>query len=123
MEGLREIRPRLVRIDAVSVPGTIKPGESIRVHLDFRPAEIADWNNEAEPLRVWLEQPPAWKLERRLLESVPMPRTAESHETRRLEFEMQTSEAATSKTVLRGYATLLRLREIPGGLPVPTSRF
>ncbi len=97
-------KARLVRIDAVSVPGTINPGESIRVHLDFRPAEMADWNNEVEPLRIWVEQPPEWKLERRLLESTPLPRAAESHEARRLEFEVQTTKSAVSTTALRGYA-------------------
>ncbi len=93
-----------VRISSVVVPGTIKPGEAARVHLELQPTMMADWNNEAEPLRIWLQAPSGWSLEKPLIEYSLTPAATESHESRRLEVEVQTARPVSDETRLRGYA-------------------
>ena len=120
---------KYVRIATAVVPAKIKPGESVCLHLDLRPTEQVDWNNEAEPLRVWIEPPADWQLERPLLEFTAFPNTVESKETRRLEVELLSPKLAANNVSVQGYALyyvcrksdgtcLLRRQEFQLDLPV-----
>lgn len=93
-----------VQINAVSVPTSIHAGETARVHLEFTLAsKQAHWNNESEPLRVWIDTPTDWKATQPLLIHRPKVDSAESTETRRLEVEVQSPKQAKSSR-LTGYA-------------------
>ena len=77
------------------------------VHVAFRPvaAKDAHWNNEAEPMVVWFEDPAlpeGWSLDARLVQH-PSPPTATSNEVRRFSVEFGLPPDIDSG-VLRGYA-------------------
>lgn len=93
----------LIEAHVVVVPSEMKPGQSVRVHLAFEPSRDAHWNNEAEPLVVWVECPKAWEAERQLLAS-ELPEAAETTERRPLEFELQTPADAKGSQTIHGYA-------------------
>ncbi|GAB4460169.1 MAG: hypothetical protein OHK0029_23740 [Armatimonadaceae bacterium] len=95
-----------VRIEAVTAPRRVQPGEPLRLHLVFRvnSERKAHWNNEAEPLRVWLSIPEGWEAEKRLLE-VPLPPQPTSDEVRELSVELRVGRGAQPGSVsVRGYA-------------------
>ena len=88
------------------VPSEAKPGATVRVHLDFRPngAIGAHWNNEAEPMQVWVSPPVGLAVDRRshTVENAP---AATSLETRTVEFEVQVPPGAAPGTItLPAYA-------------------
>lgn len=96
---------RLIQIDAAVAPGRVKPGEAARVHVSFHPdaARQVYWNNEAEPLRLWVDPPEGWRVEGRLL-AAPQGGRAETQETRRLDFEIQAPESALGRATSQAYA-------------------
>jgi hypothetical protein len=61
------------------------------------------WNNEAEPLRLWLDPPAGWEVTERLL-AAAAPKAAVSAEARRLEFEVKAPATARGAGRLAGYA-------------------
>ncbi len=76
-----------VELETAVVPAVTSPGEAIKVHLIFRPNERSHWNNEAEPLRVWLTLPEGWRADRIVSEAMPPPEAVSSEE-RIVEFEL-----------------------------------
>ncbi len=94
---------RLVTSEVVVVPATIRPGETVRVHVAFAPQGNVHWNNESEPLLFWVDIPDGWKAEQQRFES-PMPNKAESSEKRSFEFELKTSTSKSGVVTVRCYA-------------------
>ncbi len=95
-----------VRVETTVVPAAAKPGTAVRVHLVFYPNGNVrgHWNNEAEPMQVWVRPPGGWAVDRRL-HTVPNAPTAASLETRRVEFEVRVpDDAAAGVTRLPVYA-------------------
>ncbi len=91
---------------ATIVPSAAKPGTMVRVHLAFRPnGRIrAHWNNEAEPMQVWVSPPDGWAVDRRS-HTLPNAETDASLETRTVEFEVQVPPGAAPGTItLPAYA-------------------
>jgi len=78
-----------IQIETVVVPPVAKPGSSVRVHLVLKPnTSVGKWNNEAEPLVAFpAELPAGWRINRQHYQT-PMPKKAESTETRTAEFEL-----------------------------------
>jgi hypothetical protein len=74
-------------VETVVVPGTVEAGKALRVHLVFRTRPGAHWNNEAEPLRVWLKLPEGWRSDPAVAQ-VATGDQAISDEVRRVEFEI-----------------------------------
>lgn len=102
-------RGHLVEAESIIVPPTGDAGAAARLHLVFHPRAAADahWNNEVAGLVVWVDPPPGWNVDRRLL-TVPAPATALSDEVRRVEFELRPTEDAPSPGVsARGSAYAL----------------
>ena len=93
----------LIEVDAVVVPGRIQPGDAARVHVAFRPSGKSHWNNEAEPLKVWIDSKDGWELAKQLHETA-QPKQPESSEVRRVEFECRSPRDASKSTTLSGYA-------------------
>ena len=86
---------RFIVAEATVVPASVKPGTAVRVHLVFRPnASVAGhWNNEAEPMQVWVRPPDGWTVDRRS-HTVPNASAPASLEIRRIEFELRVPDDA-----------------------------
>jgi hypothetical protein len=96
---------RFVGIEAAVVPPKVRPGGVARVHLVFRaePAVDAHWNNEGGPLRVWVQPPRGWAVDRRDLRS-PSPPEVVSTERREIQFELRAPEDAAGSAAVPAYA-------------------
>ena len=82
-----------VRVEVVTVPASVRAGESARIHVIFNPDIEAKvhWNNEAEDLRLWIDPVDGWNFEQSL-HTVSSPADPVSRETRRLDFEAKSAE-------------------------------
>ncbi len=103
---VRRDTERLIRVDTAVVPSAIGPGGVTRVHLLLVPdaARQAHWNNEAEPLRVWLDPPSGFRVDQREARA-PHPAAAVSTEPREVQFELQAPPVLEGRHVdVPGYA-------------------
>lgn len=93
----------LIRFDSAIVPHT--DGEPVwRLHLLFTPSGDAHWNNEAEPMQVWIDVPDGWSANHRLVE-IPNAPDATSDEIRSVEIELRPNGAERIQGVtFRGHA-------------------
>jgi hypothetical protein len=96
---------RLIECEVTLVPSRIRPGGTARVHITMQPnsAKKSHWNNEAEPLRVWVDTPDGWQSSQRLV-TAPAVTEPTSLEVRRIDFEVQAPADATGKIKLPAYA-------------------
>lgn len=80
----------LIESEVAVVPMSIHPGEPARIHVTFRPSTTkkAHWNNEVDPLRLWIDLPQDWKADSILL-TAEQPDAKESNEIRRIDFGVQ----------------------------------
>lgn len=93
----------VVGFHATVVPQKIKPSQAVRVHLRFEPSG-GHWNNEADPLEVWVEQNDSGSVSQQRLVHAGQQKPS-SDEPRTLEFEFQSDAALKPGTVpLKGYA-------------------
>jgi hypothetical protein len=93
----------LIHAEVIAVPTTQGDGAAWRIHV-FTPHDAAHWNNEAEPMSVWLDAPKGWTIDHRLA-TLDAPPTATSTETRTAEFELRPPpDSAPETPKLRGYA-------------------
>ncbi len=90
----------LIEVEAAVVPSRVRSGKSTQVHIDFIPSESlqAHWNNEAEPLRIWVDLPEGWETKNQLL-SAPQPDEIESTEMRHIDFGILVPEGLEPGTV------------------------
>jgi tetratricopeptide (TPR) repeat protein len=98
-------KDRLIRAEVTVAPARVRPGQAVRVHLVLHldPRKQAHWNNEAEPLRLWVDPPEGWQVSERLLQT-PAVREAVSKEDKQLEFEVKAPKEARNKVRLSAYA-------------------
>ena len=98
-------RQRLISIEITTIPPRIKPGGTVRVHVTLRPDEKqkAHWNNEAEPLKLWIDPPPGWKAQPQFL-TAPQGNQPETSEPRHIEFEVRAAAEASGTSKLFAYA-------------------
>lgn len=95
----------LIDIQTTVVPAEVEPGQTARVHVVMRPNEKSrgHWNNESGELAFWIDPPPGWEVDRRLL-SHPNAATDVSDETRVVEFELRVpADAKSGAAELAGY--------------------
>lgn len=104
-----------VACEAAVVPAAVKPGQSARVHLTFllTPKTSDHWNNEADPLRVWIDPPDEIAVSERLIEANKSNR-ATSSEDRTVGFEIQIPHDASGTIRVPIYA-LYHLCDDAGG--------
>jgi hypothetical protein len=95
----------LVVAEVTVAPAKIRAGQSGQVHVALRldPKQQAHWNNEAEPLRLWIEPPAGWTASAKLL-TVALPREAVSTEERVVNFEVKAPKDAKGRVLLPVYA-------------------
>ncbi|MGH9676889.1 MAG: tetratricopeptide repeat protein, partial [Candidatus Acidiferrum sp.] len=98
-------KERLIRAEVTVAPARIRPGQAVRIHVDFRlnPAKQAHWNNEAESLRMWVKPPEGWQVSDRLL-TAPAAREPVSGEMRELDIEIKAPKEARDKVCIGAYA-------------------
>ena len=95
----------LILSEVTVVPPQVKPEGTVRVHVTLRPNTKlkAHWNNEAEPLKLWIEPPDGWKVHPQLL-TAPQGDQPETSEPRQLEFEARAATGTSGTTKLNAYA-------------------
>ena len=108
----------LVLAEVTFVPPHPKPEQSSRIHISLRPAaeRKAHWNNEGEPLQLWVDAPPGWQLERHLFRA-PQGDKPETSEPRQFELDVRappTREARHSSTRTR-FTTSAKMQAEPVG--------
>ncbi len=107
---------RLVRVEATLVPPVVAPGGVTRVYLVLRPnaGVEAHWNNEVDPLLVWVKPPPGWEIDRTSLTTTPPPE-AVSSEPRELQFEVKApEEAADGRAIVSAYSLYYVCEDVDG---------
>lgn len=112
---IRRDEQPLIQTSVATVPSRPTAGSTIRLHVTFSPNESrqAHWNNEAEPLRLWIDAPAGVLLEEALVHGTNPPQ-AESNEVRRLDIEFLIPEDATDTIRLDAYALYYVCEEIDG---------
>jgi tetratricopeptide (TPR) repeat protein len=95
----------LIQAETTVVPRQVRPGKSARVQIVLRPnkQQQIHWNNEADPLRLWVEPPADWKVSERILSS-SQPAQASTTEARMLTFEVVVPSTAHGTIQLPVYA-------------------
>jgi len=94
----------LILTDVTVIPPQIKPGGTVRVHVTLRPNEKlkAHWNNEAEPLKLWIDPSSGFKVQPQL-SIAPQGNKPETYEPRHIEFEVQAEKEASGTSKLSAY--------------------
>ena len=105
----------LIHVEVTVVPARVRPGASARVHVTFFPnREVkAHWNNESEPLRLWIDPPENWQVSQQLL-SAPQGNKPETNEVRRMDFEVQSPPDAQGRVLLPAYALYYVCEDVGG---------
>ena len=81
----------LVQIEVVVVPGQVKPGMAVRAHLQLTLSGNAHWNNEADPVALWVKEQ-AGVTPRVHQALAQQAKTPESKEVRRIELELMVAK-------------------------------
>ena len=113
---IRRDEEGLIEVETTIVPPVIRPGEAARAHLVLRPNEQrkAHWNNESEPLAVWVNRPDGCELDASL-HRPPNPPGAVSAESRRVEVEIRCGEEVAAETVpITAYALYYVCEDVDG---------
>jgi len=105
----------LIQSEVTVVPPQIKPTETVRVYVTLRPNSKlkAHWNNEAEPLKLWVDAPRGCKVEPKLL-TAPQGNKPETSEPRQLEFEVKAAPQAAGTFKLNAYALYYVCEDVGG---------
>ncbi len=101
---LAEDKRGLVTFDVTVVPDTNRSDPPAwAVHLEYRPnsARQSHWNNEADPMIVWIEPSPSCEVDRPLQRLTPPPQPT-SDEPRNVQFQIQQANSAAA--VVTGFA-------------------
>jgi len=95
----------LIRAEVTVVPQGVRPGRATRIHVVLRPdaKQKAHWNNEAEPMRLWIDAPGGWQIDEPLL-TWKAGKIAVTEEERSLDFEVKAPANAKGRIELRAYA-------------------
>lgn len=97
----------IITITGATTPDTQRPG-SRRVLIEFTTGAAGHWNNEAEPLTVWIDPdtlPEGWAVESPLLiHALGHALAATSDEPRIIDFGLTHPANATGTVTLTGYA-------------------
>jgi hypothetical protein len=105
----------LIGAEVTVVPARVRPGQAVRVHVVLRldAKKQAHWNNEAEPLRLWVDPPQGWQISERLVQAPAVPASV-SGEERALDFEIRAPKEARDRVRLEAYA-LYHVCDAKGG--------
>ena len=95
----------LIQAEVTLVPPRVRPGKALRIHVVLRPdaKQKVHWNNEAEPLRLWIDLPDGWQAGQQLL-VWPQATQAVTGEDRSLDLDVKAPDQAQGKVGLSAYA-------------------
>jgi len=87
---------RLIDIETVVTPDRVRPGRRVRVRTTFRVNARSRpyWNNEADPLIMWVELPDTMTPGDAEMIFFPNPEKPETQEERQLELELMVTKGA-----------------------------
>jgi tetratricopeptide (TPR) repeat protein len=105
----------LIRAEVTVVPPRVRAGQAIRIHVVLQPEakHKAHWNNEAEPLRLWIDPPEGWSAAERLLVHSGV-KKAVTDEERALDFELKAATRASGSIRLSAYALYYVCDDVSG---------
>lgn len=105
----------LITSEATVVSTSDQQGVVATIHFKLTPSEAkkAHWNNEADPLRLWIELPPGWKVTQQLLEA-PQGDKPETNEVRRFSVEIRSDKRIKDAVPLSAYALYYVCEDIDG---------
>ncbi len=112
---IRRDEEGLIWAETTVVPTVMVAGESVRVHVVFRPnLDIkAHWNNEVDDLVLWVDAPEGWEVDQRYL-TVSIPPEPVSQEVRKVEFELKSSASSAGLTTITPYALYYVCEDVNG---------
>jgi tetratricopeptide (TPR) repeat protein len=98
-------RDGLVRAEVTIVPSRVQPGHVVRIHVVLRldGKRHVHWNNEAGPMRLWMDLPPGWQSGGQLL-VWPREDKSVTDQDRSLDFDVKAPAQAEGKIQLNMYA-------------------
>jgi hypothetical protein len=104
-----------VKVETTVVPAAVAAGDTVRIHLVFRPnlQVKAHWNNEVEDLVFWVDPPEGWQVDNHYV-TVANPPEAISQETRKVEFELRSPEKPAGSVTVPAYALYYVCEDIDG---------
>ena len=113
--AIRRDSQSLVEASITVVPTRVEPGKTARVHVTLSPRAEGrvHWNNEAEPLRLWVDPPDGWQVTTRSL-TASQGQGVETNEIRRLDFEVQVPSDATVSGRLSAFALYYVCEDLGG---------
>jgi len=111
---IRRDAGEFVQVDSTAVPTNPTPGDTVRVHVTFRPnaRTKAHWNNSVDPLVYWLTPPAGVGVSARALVA-PNADTEVSQETRTVEYDVTTPRNGGTVTI-PGYALYYVCEDVNG---------
>ena len=112
---IRRDRGEFVDVETTTVPAAPAPGDTVRVHVTFRPNQRtkAHWNNSADPLVYWMHPPAGAALDPAVV-VVPNAETEVSQETRTAEFDAKLPATARGRVSIPGYALYYVCEDVNG---------
>lgn len=104
-----------IQVERAVVPPAIKAGDSVRVHVLFRPNEKikAHWNNEVDDLAFWIYPPEGWQVDSRYV-TILRPPEPVSKEVRKLEFELKSPAGFAGSVSVPAYALYYVCEDVNG---------
>lgn len=108
-------RGEFVDVETTTVPAAPAPGDTVRVHVTFRPntKTKAHWNNSADPLVYWAHPPAGVALDPAAV-VVPNAPTEVSQETRVAEYDVKLPATASGRVAVPGYALYYVCEDVNG---------
>lgn len=106
---------RYIDVETIVAPDTSNDSGAARVHvlLTPNPDAQAHWNNEAEPLVLWAEPSPGWRVHSNYA-STPNPPQAIDTRPRTVEFEVEATPDAPEEGTLNLYALYYVCEDVDG---------
>jgi len=113
---IRRDRGEFVDVETTTVPATPAPGETVRVHVTFRPnaRTKAHWNNSVDPLVYWVNPPAGVSIPQHAV-AAPNAETEVSQETRVVEYDLTLPASVPGGRVsIPGYALYYVCEDVNG---------
>jgi hypothetical protein len=113
---IRRDRGEFIAVDTAAVPAAPAAGETVRVHVTFRPnvSTKAHWNNSVDPLVYWMTPPAGVGVAARALVA-PNAGTEVSQETRTVEYDVKLPTSAPhGRVTIPGYALYYVCEDVNG---------
>jgi hypothetical protein len=112
---IRRDRGEFVDVETTTVPAAPAAGETVRVHVTFRPNERtkAHWNNSVDPLVYWMTLPPGVTAAGRAV-TTPNAGTEVSQEPRTIEYDVHLGAGVGNRVTIPGYALYYVCEDVNG---------